>query len=458
MKNISEESNRVLLQRAIGAVKAGDHEEAQFLLEWLLMRDITREQRVQTLYLLATIQADPAQKRRYLHDALALDPWHPEARRALAQLEGRLAPDDIIDPNQSPPVENAAPAAPPSEARRFVCIQCGGQLAFLPQGTKLHCAHCGHTISLLQALDEGAAVEERDFFVDLVTRRGHTSATRARTFTCHTCGATYLSETLSLAFTCPYCHSAYVAEQEETRDIVPPEGVIPMRLSANDAERAIRAWLTAQKMKSVAHVEPPHGVYLPVWTFDIGGLLIYTYRIVRTRNDNEIDFWNSGLGGPAEEIVRSEWPVLADDIPVLATHSLPADLAPCVRTFDFRGVQPFASEYLAGWPAETYAIPPADASIVARSATLTHERQRLERQVKVSNTLSAIEGFHVDSSRMYVEAFKLVLVPFWLSRYTLRTHTTPFMVVVNGQNGRVCGQTPRTFGNWRQRLRRWLGL
>nr|WP_290669923.1 hypothetical protein [Ardenticatena sp.] len=364
----TDDTNRILLQRAIGAAKAGDHGEARFLLEWLLMRDITREQRVEVFYWLATIQQNPDEQRRYLHEVLTLDPWHPEARRALALLEGRVNPDEVIDPNALPRQVPQEPEA--TNVRRFVCVQCGGQLTFLPKGTKLHCAYCDHTVSLLQAMEEGAAIEERDFLLDLMTRRGHNAATRTRTFSCQTCGATYLSETASVAFTCPYCDSTYVAEMEETRDLIPPEGIIPMRLSAEEAEAAIHHWLDKEHIGNVQYLAPPRGAYLPIWTFDIGGVLVYTYQIVRRNDDN--DAWWENMN--ALETVRNEWAVLADDIPVLATHSLPADIAACVRTFDLHDVRPFAPAYLAGWPAEMYTLSPADASIVARALVVANER------------------------------------------------------------------------------------
>jgi len=254
-------------------------------------------------------QHDLDEQRRYLHEVLALDPWHPEARRTLALLEGRLNPDEVINPNTLRQKATKAPEA--TKARRFVCVQCGGQLTFLPQGTKLHCAYCGHTVSLLQAMDEGAAIEERDFLLDLMTQRGHKAATRTRTFSCQTCGATYLSETASVAFTCPYCASAYVAELEETRDLIPPKGIIPMRLSAEEAEAAIRHWFDKEHIGNVQHLTPPRGAYLPIWTFDIGGVLIYTYQIVR-RSDESDSWWESTN---ALETIRNEWAVLADDMP-----------------------------------------------------------------------------------------------------------------------------------------------
>ena len=447
----TDDTNRLLLRRAIGAAKAGDHDEARFLLEWMLMRDITREQRVEALYWLAVIQEAPEKKRTYLQEVLALAPWHAEARRALALLDGRLDPDEVIDPNQL--TDTAPPPPQAANARRFVCTQCGGQLTFLPTRNQLHCRHCGHTVSLLDTLDEGAVVEERDFLVDLATRRGHVSANYTRTFTCQTCGATYLSDTISVAFTCPYCHSAYVAELEETRDLIPPEGIIPMRLSGQDAETAIRAWLASHRLHPL-HQENPRGIYLPIWTFDIGGILGYTYQVAGRNNDTLP--WNISA---TVETIRSEWSVLANDVPVLATHSLPADIASCVQRLDLSAVHPFAPEYLAGWPAETYAIAPADASIVARATVVAHERERLLRQIVASNPFLAVKDFRTDSSRVIVEAFKLVLAPFWVSDYTLRGHAKPFVVVVNGFNGEVCGQMPgSTAERWWRRFRRWLGL
>jgi hypothetical protein len=51
-----------------------------------------------------------------------------------------------------------------------------------------------------------------------------------------------------------------------------------------------------------------------------------------------------------------------------------------------------------------------------------------------------IENFRPASSKMSVESFKLILVPAWLTSYTVEGKT--YKVLVNGQTGAVTGETP----------------
>src|SRR4051812_18915966 len=87
-KIMSASSNDLLLY-GVSAAKADSKEEARFYLEWVL-RDADVEQETEAWYWLSRITDDPAEKRNCLENVLAAYPKHPEARRDLAILDGRL--------------------------------------------------------------------------------------------------------------------------------------------------------------------------------------------------------------------------------------------------------------------------------------------------------------------------------------------------------------------------------
>src|SRR5436305_9669065 len=89
---------RDLLVYGVSAAIADDRDEARFYLEWVLRIDADIEQETQAWYYLSRITGDPVEKRKCLENVLAADPTYGEARRDLAILEGRLKPEDIIDP------------------------------------------------------------------------------------------------------------------------------------------------------------------------------------------------------------------------------------------------------------------------------------------------------------------------------------------------------------------------
>src|SRR5829696_8880692 len=88
---------RDLLVRGIAAAKGGQPEEARFHLEWVLRTDADLDQQTEAWYWLSTIATEPIEQREYLEHVLGMNPLHPEARRDLAILEGRISADQMPD-------------------------------------------------------------------------------------------------------------------------------------------------------------------------------------------------------------------------------------------------------------------------------------------------------------------------------------------------------------------------
>ena len=149
-----------------------------------------------------------------------------------------------------------------------------------------------------------------------------------------------------------------------------------------------------------------------------------------------------GVCLPAE----GEEPVLFDNVLVLATRRLPDVLRPAIYRFDLAQLVPYDERYLANWIAETYQVPVAEASLDARQSILERERQLvLEQQT------GQVRDLVLNSSDVQVEAFKLILLPAWLTQYT--AGDGQFKVLINGQSGEVYGERPETGGRkWIKKL------
>lgn len=129
-----------LLVRGIAASKADEKTEARKYLEWALRLDPTCEQSIQAWYWLSEISDDPSEKRYYLEMILIADQNYQPARRSLAILEGRLHPEEVVNPDHlpAPQVQGQQEA----NAWRIVCPQCGGRLTYTPDGRSLWCEFC----------------------------------------------------------------------------------------------------------------------------------------------------------------------------------------------------------------------------------------------------------------------------------------------------------------------------
>jgi len=82
---------------------------------------------------------------------------------------------------------------------------------------------------------------------------------------------------------------------------------------------------------------------------------------------------------------------------------------------------------------------------VARRKVLEKTKRFVKTRVRAS--LGSVQDLQLSTSRVIVESFKLILVPVWIVRY--RHQDDVYHVIVNGQMGKVRGQTPK---NWLQKF------
>jgi hypothetical protein len=423
---------RDLLVRGIAAAKAKDKDQARFYLEWVLRTDADRHQKIRAWLWLSEVSEDPAEKRDCLENVLAHEPTNPLARRGMAILKGQLDPKDLFDPSRQSPTPT--PASPqPAETRRFVCQQCGGKMKFAPDGASLTCAYCDRELTLYQAIEEGAMVDKKDFAVALATAQGHTHPVATQSFTCQTCGVSFVLGPDILSLTCSYCASTYVVETSETRQLVPPEGIIPFASTQEEAHDALRKWFAETGLKAGVKTSPPEGTYLPAWTFDVGGEVQWTGKGLERQHG-----WTNWVSQ------TGSYPVFQNDVLVSASHTLPAELAEELDHFQLDELIPYDPGYLADWPAEIYQVSVSDASLVARRKAWREAR----RAVSVRVQSNQVRDLKLSSAGIIIEAFKLILLPVWMARYRLQDQN--FAAVVNGQTGKVRGQRPQG------RVQKWL--
>lgn len=422
-----------LLVRGKAAAKAGDREEAEFFLEWVLRTDSNDEQKMEAWLWLSEISDDPAEKRAYLEEILTRNSTHVRARRRLALLDGRLEPDDVIDPDQAPqmPADETRPAG----ARRFACPRCSARMVFTPDGESLFCEHCGYG----QRTEADENVREQDFIVTMATAKGHLQPQAMHAFSCDGCAASYLLAPQTLSVSCPYCQSTFVVQQGETRNLVPPQGIIPFVVTEDEAHHQVSRWLARLSLTGRAAVR---GLYLPVWTFDIGGAIEWR---------GETGEYNSATRSWAT--VSGNYPVFYDDYLVPGCKTLPVRLSRIVDQFDLEAVVGYQDDYLVAWPAQTYEITVGDASLVARREVLKLKRREAMEQVQRRGNVREVR---FSSAGMIVESYKLLLLPVWIAHYRFRGRE--YSIVVNGQTGAVRGGRPGQqkstagIGDWLKRF------
>lgn len=430
--DIGRAGTRLLLAQGIAAAKEGDLDEAYHYLGRVLRAPAEDADKTRAWLWLSQTFDNPADKRYCLEQVLVLDPTHGTARRGLAVLDGRLNPQEIINPDQLEREVSDVPVE--AEAEQFTCPRCAGHMNYTPDGEPgaasgraLICEFCNYRQEVgadgrPQAESRfGQGAFEQEFTAAMATARGHVQPIQMRAFLCHSCAVEFVLAPQTISLTCPYCDAVYVTETAESHHIIPPHALIPFAVPPHDAQLALRRWFKQHNIER-PRLSPIIGIYLPVWTFDLGGEIKWSGLV--KKGDDWVPISGSHLP-------------FFDDMLIPASHKTPEALTKGYAEFDLTGLVAYDAGYLADWPAERYQVPLADASLIARKKALKSLRQNASRLTRGE----LVRDLRLNSQGLIIESFKHILLPLWVAHF--QVEGTAYDVVVNGQNGRVHGNRPQ---------------
>jgi len=419
---MSGDYSKELLRNGIIEAKSGDKNTARRYLDRAIYMASSHEVMAEAWFWMSEVSDDAAEKRKALENCLAHDMRHARARRALAILNGDIKADELVNPDQIPVAPEGLRDA---DAKRFMCPKCGGHMTFAPDGQSLVCDYCARDHSL----DTGAVQKEKDFIVAMATMKGHGKPLQEQVFQCSGCGAEVILPPDQISANCIYCDSPYVVSLEKAKDLLAPDAILPHGFDQKHAVKLLIQWVKQNKIEPEIQVNIPRGLYLPLWTFDIGGEVEYTYEMIE--NQNEAYSKNEY---PKVMRITDQYPVLMDDLPLPASRKLSAVFLKLIPSFELTSLKAYDPRFLVSWPAEIYDVPMADASLDARSQAYNKYKNDLP------HLLNNIRIIHTSSANLTVESFKLNLLPVWMTEIPFggREH----LVLINGQSGVVASDMP----------------
>jgi hypothetical protein len=412
-----------LLRSGIIDAKTGNKESARRYLDRAVYVSNDHDVLAEAWFWMSEVLDDQLEKHKALENCLAHDLQHARARRSLAILDGKLKADQIINPDKLPVAPESLHAA---NAERFMCPKSGGRMSFAPDGQSLTCEYCSRNQKFSPA--QPGSAHEKDFLIAMATARGHGKPLDQQVFHCEGCGCEFILLPDQISSTCVYCGSPYVVNWESEEQLLAPDGIIPHAFDQKRALKILAEWVQSNQINPERQADLPRGVYLPLWTFDLGGMIDY---VGENLDDSQIQF-NSNM--PKMIRVSESYPVQVNDLPIPASRKLSAVFLKLIPTFELRGVKPYDPRYLANWPAEVYDIPMAEASLDARDQAYKQYKNDLP------NALTPMQLISTSSAKMTVESFRLNLLPVWMSElpFSGREH----LVLINGQNGTVASDLP----------------
>lgn len=351
--------------------------------------------------------------------------------------------------NSSVNQEHPDPFSANADATASRCPQCNGDMHYDAAAQSMLCAHCGHSFAVPDS--EGRrSVVEHDLEHGLARARSRGYGTPVRTSLCQECGAAVSFSASLTATRCDFCGSSQVLSQEENRNVLRPESLVPFGIDREAAQAKFSAWLKGlwfrpSNLAREARVVELSGVYIPYWTFDAtvrsdwtaqAGYYYYvteTYterdaqgnQVTKTRQVRKVR-WQPAWGARTDEF---------DDVLVCASRGLPGNLAVKLEPFDTGALRPYDPSYLAGWKAEEYAVELNEGwkGAVERMESVQESRCRGDVPGDTHRALNVVNQFRD-------ETFKHVLLPIWISSYRYGDEVYRFLV--NGQTGEVSGKAP----------------
>ncbi|MBN8656634.1 MAG: hypothetical protein J0M11_12935 [Anaerolineae bacterium] len=420
---MSSDYAKELLRSGIIDAKTGSKDSARRYLDRAIYMAGSHDVQAEAWFWMSEVTDDPVEKRKALENCLSHDLHHTRARRALAILDGKLKAGDVINPDQLP----AAPdGLRESKADRFMCPKCGGRMAFSPDGSGLVCDYCTRQNPL--GANSGAE-NEKDFIIAMATMKGHGKPLQEQVFHCNGCGAEFILPPNQISSNCAYCNSPHVVDYEKTSDVIAPNSILPFAIDQKRATQILIDWVGRNHIKPEKKVDLPRGVYLPMWTFDLGGEIDYSGEVVEYEQ-------NLFTGERERKVTRvdDKYPVIVNDLALPASKKLSQVFMKLLPTFNLSALREYDPRYLASWLAELYDVPMADASLDARSMAF----KKIKKQMP--HLLGNITLTRTSSASMLVESFKLILLPVWMTE--LHFDGREHIVLINGQSGEVASDLP----------------
>lgn len=319
----------------------------------------------------------------------------------------------------------------------YKCPNCGAPLAFDADEQNWKCEFCRSSFDEEQVKAiEGKLPLEDEF------------ASRARAYSCTSCGAEIVTDDTTAATFCYYCHNPAIIPGQLSGDYKPAK-VIPFQFDRNKATEAFIKWCKKKPLVSRDYISSSQlkllsGVYIPFWLFDceINGQITADARNIRT--------WRSGDKRYTETkyySVSRAATARFDGIPADGSKKAEDHLMETLEPFDYSQMEDFSMAYLSGYLAERY-----DKD---HHEVFGRIKSRVEEYTSslLRNTISGYSSVSVNSCNVDISDTRAtyVLLPTWMFTYNYKGKT--YVFAMNGQTGKIAGSLPIS----KARVAAWFG-
>ncbi|MCM3905855.1 MAG: TFIIB-type zinc finger domain-containing protein [Pyrinomonadaceae bacterium] len=348
---------------------------------------------------------------------------------------------------QAPPTQTS-----PEKIHTYPCPDCGADLLYEPSDGFLSCPHCGHRQAITTSAEQ---VEERSYeqYLQIHPEQLERLAADALEVQCQSCGATVTFIPPQVAGQCDFCGVQIVAQAKSADPILAPEGVLPFRITQQQASAGLHQWLKSRwfapnALKHFAQPDSIDGVYLPFWTYDTDTTSYYTgergdhYYVTETYYETDS---NGNQVERTRQVQHTRWSPASgrvsrwfDDILVPATASLAQNRLEALEPWDLAELRLYEPAFLSGFKAQRYQVDLAQGFKRVKQVTAAVIQGDVRKDIGGN-----VQRIHNVSTQYSGITFKHLLLPVYAGAY--RFNQKVFQIVVNGRTGEIQGDRPYSF-------------
>jgi LSD1 subclass zinc finger protein len=333
-----------------------------------------------------------------------------------------------------------------AKVKTFPCKSCGARLSFAPGTKTLKCEYCGAANDIPKDETE---IEELDFEIYLKAIAGKQEQQEKVHVKCTNCGSEQDLPPNTFAGNCAFCATPIVAKGYANR-LIKPKSLIPFRVPKNKAQEEFKKWMSGlwlapSELKSYAKGDGGlKGMYLPYWTYDCSTFSEYTGE-----RGKDYTVTREGSDGKTYTETRTDWTRVSGEVENVFDDVL-VSASPTLKKLEFsffggdrftawntKALVPYSEEFVTGFQAEAYQLGLSEGYKIAKG--IIDERILVSIKQDIGGDRQQVHSVSTQYSDI---TFKHVLVPVWISAYRYRDKVYRFMV--NGQNGAVQGESPKS--------------
>lgn len=324
----------------------------------------------------------------------------------------------------------------------YKCPNCDGGLVFNPNSQKFKCEYCLSEFSK-EELERQAGERAAEETANPVNGSREPAVDTMVLYHCPSCGAEIVTDETTAAAACYYCHNPVVLTGRLSGQYK-PDSILPFETDRKRAEETFKNWIRRKKyiprdFYSPEQIEQLEGVYYPYWLYScrMEGR-IYAEGIKR----------RTTRSGDTEYLETSRYEVERNgrmEVRNVSRNALKkADrrLAEYVLPYDTSKLRYFSAGYLSGFKAER------------RDMDKEEFRQEVEDEVRdfaLKSLRDSVYGYDsVDiknhQAMIIASRWNYALLPVWVLTYRDKKNDKIYYFAMNGQNGKVCGTLPVSYG------------